>query len=348
MKRIFLILFLLMLTGCNYKELSNLDIVRCASIDFENNQYVVNYLISNIPKNKDSAVETRIIEGKGRTISEAIKNMNLTNSKELYIGHLSLYVISEEIAKTGINKVTDFFFRNPASKKTFLILIAKNEKAGNILKKISNPDDISDLALNTTLLSLLKNIKDQGIEATINGVVITEGKLKIDSMAIFKGDKLLGWINNERKDNITLLLNQSKNIKKSVDCENGKIVFALNNLKIKKSFKINKKIDFKIKIISNTNIEEMNCDYDTRKISDLKSLENLLIDSLKRELNKTILGIKNNKSDVIGLGNFIYQNDYHNWLKIKNNYLDNINVKFEIIPNLLSEGNSNEGTNKYE
>ena len=365
MKKLIFIFLVFLLTGCyNYRELNNLAIVKGASVDIEDGQYVVTYIISNISKSQENM--TTILEGKGSTISDAIAEMNLMSSKELYIGHMLIYVISEEVAKNGISNITDFFFRNPTSKKTFQIIISKNKKAKDILKVLSPLDSfptdsivknlttessLSSFFVNTTLLSFLKKVKDPGIEAIASGITIiknskSENLIKIEPLAIFKNDIFLKWENEEISNGISLLLNQSSYSKITTNCEHGKVVFSMSNIKIKKSFKIKKEIDFKIKLTGNTEISEMSCNYNTQKKEDLIFLENILINKLSDILNKTIDEIKTTKIDSIGLGNYIYQNDYQNWLKIKNDYLNNLNVEFEIIPNLLAYENSNEGTNK--
>ena len=349
-----LILLLFFLTGCyNYTELNNLAIVKWASIDFEDDKYTLNYAILNPAKDET----VTILEGKGSSISDAISEISLSSSKELYIDHMLVYVISEEIAKDGINKATDYFFRNPNSKKTFQIIISKNCKAKDILKKLSsinnniienlaNESSLSSFNINTNLLSFIKKIKDPGIEATANGITINKDTIKIEPMAVFKDDKFVKWEDEEISQGITILYNQANISKISTNCGNEKVVFILTDLNVKKSFTIKDKINFKIKITANTEISEMTCNFDLKKMNDLKELENILINSLKNLLNKTITEIKESNIDSIGLGYYIYQNDYQNYLKFKNNYLENLDIEFEIIPNLLAFENNNEGMNK--
>jgi len=368
MRKILFLITILLLTGCyNYRELNNFAIIKGVAIDVDNNKYVVNYLVSKTNKNS-KANETIMLEGKGRTISDAIAEINLSSNKELYIGHMFVLVASEDVAKIGINKVTDFFFRSPNSKKTFQILISKDQNAKNILETLSsldnfqtnsiienlaNENSFASFAINTTLLSFLKNTKDPGIEPITSGITTIDdnGKknIKITPLALFRNDKFIKWETEEISKGITILINQSSYSKINTSCQNGNVIFLINNLKVNKSLKINKKINFKIKITGNSEISEMNCNYDLKKVNDLNKLEKIMISEMKEVLNKTINEIKESKIDSIGLGYYIYQTDYKNWLKVKNNYLDNLNVEFEIVPNLLVNENANEGTiNKYE
>lgn len=339
----FLILILILLTGCyNYHELNDLAIVKGVSIDIKDNEYVLNYAICND--------EIKSLEGKGKSLSEAIDNINLMSNKKLYIGHMLVYIISEDVARKGVSNITDFFFRKSVSKKTFQIIISKKIDAKDILNKMIEQKNIDEFVknisseespyiINTTFLSFLKKENDQGIEPIINGITIVDNRLKIDSIAIFKDDKLIKWSNNKE---IVMLLNQSKKAQVIVD----NIAFSISDIEITNSFEIGNKINFKFKIIGKTKIDELNSNYDLKKESDIKILEELLINNLKSSFDKTINEIKKDNIDSIGIGNFIYQNDYNNWLKVKNNYLEKLNVEFEIIPNLLIDEISNKGVNK--
>lgn len=351
MKKTLILLAIFLLTGCyNYRELSDLFIVKGASIDLIDDEYIVNYITTN------SKGETTSFEGKGKTISDAVSSMNLKSPKELYIGHMLIYVISEDVAKNGVNKVIDYFFRNAKHKKTFQFVIARDSEArdilkasslnnfpaDNIAKNLTNENSLSEFVFNTTLISFLKNVKDPGIEPIINGIKIVDGKLlKLEPLAIFKDDKFIKWESENISEYISIIINQSKSFK----IESGdKIVFQINDLNVKKAFEINDKINFKIYLTCNTEIKEMSSSYDLNNPSDLKKIEEILVKTMKDNLNNTIKELKKTKIDFLGLGYFIYQNDYKNYLNVKDNYIDNLSVTFDIKPNLLIDENSNEGT----
>ena len=363
MKKIIFLALIFFLSGCyNYRELNDLAIVKGAAIDISGNEYVLSYIVSDNAKDKETT--DFILEGRGKTISDAVSEINLSSPKELYIGHMLIYVISENVARNGISDVTDYFFRNPESKKTFQVFISKGikatdvlksllslEKTDNIVKNLISENSLSSFFINTSLLSLLKEIKDPGIEASLNGITIITNKqnekhLKIEPLALFKDDKLIKWSDKETGKGIAILFNQTNSSKIDVKCGSKHVVFSLNDLKVKKKFKIDKTVNFEITVEANTEIEEMTCSYDVKNEKDLKILEDLLTNKIKNMLENTIIKIKSSKIDSIGLGYYIYQNDYKNWLIIKNNYLENLNVNFKIIPNLLALKNTNEGTVK--
>ena len=121
--KIFLLLpILIFMTGCwDYHELNNMAIATA----------------------KEGESQTIVYSGKGETMSEAMKQIDLVIPKRLYLGHLSVTVVSEELAKNGLSNVMDFLIREPESVKRFYIILAKNSKAGDILKILSPLESLS-------------------------------------------------------------------------------------------------------------------------------------------------------------------------------------------------------------
>ena len=140
MKKVLILLLLFLLTGCwNYQELNSIAISTAIGVDKnDDGKYEVSTMIANSRKEQSSSKESEsqsiIFTGVGNTISEAFKNIDLYNPRRNYIGHVSVVVISDEVAKDGLNDILDFSARNPESTKRFQMVIAKNCKAKDILK----------------------------------------------------------------------------------------------------------------------------------------------------------------------------------------------------------------------
>ena len=139
-KKLSIILLLFLMTGCwNYQELNNISISTAIAIDMnEDNEYEVSTLIANSRKSQTSSQESEsqsvIYTGKGKTISEAFKDIDLYNPRKNYIGHVAVLVISEEVAQKGLENILDFFARNSEATRRFQMIIAKDDKAKDIIK----------------------------------------------------------------------------------------------------------------------------------------------------------------------------------------------------------------------
>lgn len=382
-----LLMILFLTTGCwNYTELNDLAIVKGVSIDQEEDNYIVNYMISNASSekgsSKDSSPQTALIEGKGKTISEAISEIKLISPKKIYIGHMLVYVISEAVAKNSLTEATDYFFRNNNSKRSFQVVIAKDTKAkdtlkilspldsfpsDNIAKNLATAESFSGYVSNSAFVSFIRKIKEDGIDASANGITIIgstekgsseenlksssiDNYVKIEPLAIFKKDQLVAWTDQDVSKGINIFLSAVQELKLTIPYEDGYFSFKITNIKSSSDFKINDNITFDFKIKATSNIEEMTIYIDTKKEDNIKLLEELINNEIKRILHKTTQFIQEKQSDAIGLGYRIYINDYQNWLNLKTNWnethLPKVKVNFEVKTTLLAEEDTNEGTAK--
>ena len=100
-------------TGCfDYKELDDLSIVTAVAIDKVESGYEISYSIANAKKaqvsSKEGESQTTVFSGVGPTLSEAMREIDLKNPRSTYLGHVSVIVMSSDIAKEGVFKVVDF------------------------------------------------------------------------------------------------------------------------------------------------------------------------------------------------------------------------------------------------
>ena len=274
-KIIIVLSFCFFMTGCwNYRELSALSISTGISIDKEGDEYNVAMLISNAQKiqgnSKEGESQTIVIDAKGKTILEAIKNIELKSPKEVYIRHLLVVVVSEEIAEEGLNQVLDYLFRDPQSRKMFYIILARDCKAKDTLKILSPLEafpsqsiainieetyDLQAIMTKVTYNSFLKDLLEPGKESYINSVMIDgspeEGEkednlkqtepdtsIRMGTAGIFKDDKLLGWTTKEENRGINVLNGNIGMMYLAFDYKNSPISISLSTVKTKASTKM--------------------------------------------------------------------------------------------------------------
>ena len=379
MKKLLLIPIILLLTGCwNYNELNNLAICTGIAIDKNENNYEITFLVSNAKKNEVSAKEgeagTTTYSGTGQTLKEAINDIKLKMPFEPYTGHLVVTVISEDIAKEGLESILDYLARDTESRNFFYILLSKNAKAKEILEIISplqtfpSQTIASDIASSSEESSLIYKITyndfiytllEQGQNPVLNSVTIIGNKeegtdtkelsdtipkatIKIDTLGIFKEDKLIGWANKQQSEGINILSNNTNNIYIKTKCEDKYIMNYIDNIKAKTKIDLkNNKV--KINITGTSTISEVNCKINLEDKETIKKLEN----DIKEELNKTIYEATNlvqnkYKTDVLGYGKKIHKTNPKKWKEIKENW-DEIFKNLKIETNLNIKIN-NQGT----
>lgn len=378
MKKIKLLLFLfipIILTGCgNYHELNDLAITTGIAFDIKDDTYIVSYMIANSNKaetnDKSSEAKITVYEGSGNTISSAYMDLNSKNPKIPYISHLEVVIISEDLAKKGIVEALDFLMRNPESRKEFYVVLSKGVEAGTILKTLaplesfpsqniaemikSNTDDQSTIIIQK-YSDLITKITDIGVEPSINGIElegnIDEGQtqesleksspsanMKIETLGLFKQDKLIGWANYEETVGINIINNDTGSVLLESKCDDKYMTSTLKEIKTKPIITFNGNIPkIKLKIEAIGSILEMQCKRNLEDVKVMKELENEFNQELKSIIISSLdLAQKKYNTDIFGFGNYIYKNNLKMWKKIENDWDNDIfsKIEFEVDVNI--------------
>ena len=373
MKKLILIITTLIisvtLTGCGgYEELNNLSIVTAVAFDKTDDEYELSFLIANSPKAQTSAKEgeakTTVYTGKGKTIAEASKDIEQIVPKQVYLGHINVVVISEDIAKDGFLKIADWLLRNPQTRKKFYLLQAKDEKAKNILKIVSplesfpsqsiatlieSNSETKSIATSITYSNFISQILEKGYDPvlpsiTINGSVKEgsneknlettepESYLVLGPLAIYKGDKLEGFSTTKESWAINVLKGDSKEINYNVKYQNENISIETSSLK--SNIKIIDEKNIEITISGVGDIYNINNKIDIQDYKEINKIEKTWMKSLKNDLSKVIKKVQNKyKADIFGFGNLIYKNNPKTWKKLEKDwnskYFPKLNVKIK-------------------
>ena len=380
--KILVIILTLFLTGCyDQKELNNIAILSATEINKVNNEYIVSAEIVN-PQSpeKQTHIEAPFIiyEGHGKTIQEAYRMIKLSSSRYLYPDHLQVIIINEKIAKEDINQILDFYLRDPSIRTEFNVLIGKDDSILNITTPI---DGISSTSIVETLktsnrylgVSNLITLNELTImslnpntEIILPSIEITkqtknEDKLentedtKVDSMyklsglAIFKNNKLLGYLSNDESISYNIIKNNVKNSILTYECLPKKYL-SIEMINSKSTIKTkNKEININIDIDATLN--ESACNIKLNDNKELNELENKIESYLNKKISNNINNIRNKyNSDVFGFLDEIYKHDYKTYTQIKDNWYTQtyknipINIKSNI--NIVGIGNVMEGINE--
>ena len=361
MKRLILVISLIIVcTGCfNYSELNDYAIATGMAIDKSDDGYEVSTLISNSPKSNEKNYTTVVYSGKGKTIYEAIKEIGLISPKELYIGHLSILIISDSVAKDGINSVLEFLLQEPRSKKNFYVALSKGNKAKDVLSITSPLTDFPSQNLATNLKAttnlqgsisaidfntLLYKLVNRGVDLTLNGFTIVgdikngvkesnmetnkpASYIKLTNQAIFKDDKIIAWANKNESRGINIINDKIHEMYIKVKCDDGYIVVDTNTLETKKS--VDKKGNVRLNTTGKASISEITCDIDLTRPSNIKRIENKVNNKIKELESKAINLSKKNSTDIFGIGLMYYQDYPDSYNKIKDYDKFYKNVKFK-------------------
>ena len=382
MKKIILISLILLLSGCyNYKELNNYAIATGMAIDYTNDKYEVSLLIANSPQStseSSSEYKTVIYSGKGYTIAEAIKDIGLISPKELYIGHLSIVVLSENAAKKGLSKSLDFLLQEPKSKKNFYVALAKDNKAKNILSITSPLTDFPSQTLANNIEStqylqgsvvaidfntLMYEMINPGINPVLNGFTILgntksgakasniettlpKAYIKLSNLGIFKDDKLVAWATKNESRGINIINNNVSELYIRVKCDGGYALVDTEKIKTKREIKRNG--SFAIDIQSEGIINEITCDLDLTNKKNIKKIEKKAENKIKKLVQEGIKLAQSNQTDIFGIGLKYYQEYPEKYKEIQDwdKYFSKLNFETNVSIKLNHTGSIQQGLGK--
>lgn len=357
------------LTGCGgYEELNNLSIVTAVAFDKTDDEYELSFLIANSPKAQTSAKEgeakTTVYTGKGKTIAEASKDIEQIVPKQIYLGHINVVVISEDIAEDGFLKIADWLLRNPQTRKKFYLLQAKDVSAKNILKIVSplesfpsqsiatlieSNSETKSIATSITYSNFIAQILEKGYDPVLPSITIKgdveegsneknlettepESYLVLGPLAIYKGDKLEGFSNEKESWAINVLKNEAKEVNYNVKYQNQDISIETSSLK--SDIKIIDENNIEITISGVGDIYNINNQIDIQNYKEINKIEKTWSKSLKKDLSKVVKKVQSKyKADIFGFGNLIYKNNPKTWEKLEkewnSKYFPNLNVKIK-------------------
>ncbi|KRF07254.1 hypothetical protein ASG89_17550 [Paenibacillus sp. Soil766] len=147
-----------------------------------------------------------VLTSVGYTIDDALLNLQQQLAGKLFYGHLRVIVLSEAIAKKGIENENDFFRRQPQVRRTVWMVVSKGN-AADLMKATPQMERVPTLYLLATLehareMGRLPNIF-LGVFFSANSAKGQEGMLpyldlkkesniELAGMAYFRNDKMVG------------------------------------------------------------------------------------------------------------------------------------------------------------
>ena len=386
MKKIRLLLITILIfisTGCyNYRELTKIAITSAIGINKTDDGYELIIQVINTQKtgsDSNSASDTPkfiVYKKKGRTIQEALRNIILESPRRLYVNHMALLVISEDVAKDGLNDIIDLFARDSEFRKQFLVLVSKEEDTSDILsiltaletlnsKKIKdslytdkmylgisnivNFEDLLNSYINKRMDIALPSIKlqgdkDEGEKDDNIKKSSPNARAILSGLAVFKDKKLVGYLDVSDSINVSYLNNTIDNTIYTYKCYDDKytsveVVDSKTNIEIDKE-----KNEIKFVIKNRANINEMNCSINIQNEKELGKLEEDMKKNMEKSFYKTIDKlISEYNADICGFKELIYKTYPKYYKELEKKYgdeiLKNLSYKVDVKLELVAKGN---------
>lgn len=382
-KLLMLLLPIFLFTGCfNYRELNEIAIASAIGLDKTGDGYVVTIQVMNTKKASETGTSNEQLKfitftTSGVTLQDAIRKSILDSSRRIYPNHVQTLIIGEDLAKNGISDVLDMFFRGVEFRKQTSVLIAKNSTAEEVLNVVTpleslNSKNIRDgLSVDSKYLGIGDNISFEDLVGTfldsnkeiilpsvsINGTKSDGEKIENietadpsvrlieSSLAVFKGDHLVGFLDNKQSIDLNFVLNKINNTILTYECGDNKYLSSeIMSNKTSVEF-LESPLKAHIKINSILSINEITCDMDLEDPVVIDEIEADLEEELKNDVYNTIKYIiEEYNSDVFGFRDFLYKNKTKYYKEIKDDWYDsifpNMDIDVDVNFNLTGKGNA--------
>lgn len=377
MKKVILLIFLTFIcTGCyNYKELNELGIVSAMGISKDGDLYNLDIQLLNVLDSEKSGLNKSpitVISGQGETIFEAARSMNRKTSKVFFLADVDYVFLDQSVLNDGLDEIMDFLIRDTRLSLNFLVVTSTENKSLDILSSISHFDtnsanNLYDAVMNSEIRygginslhvrELINNYYAKGKYTIFPNVYIkdtskssendsledskSESYVEVKNMVFFK-DKEAIELTDEETKGVNFLRNKIKNATLTIECDGG--YFTIETLESKMKLKSKLNID-QLNVNGNVGAEIVyyGCKDNLDNADVLKSISKKAEKEVESYITKAFNKSKKYNYDFLGLGNYIYKNNYKyfdfenkDWNK---DGLNKLNLKYNIDVSLYKQGN---------
>ncbi|WP_426334041.1 Ger(x)C family spore germination protein [Paenibacillus silvae] len=369
------VVLLPLLTGCwDRHELNELGIMLGLGVDKEGDRIRVSaqVVVPNEISSKSAGGKGTPVtqyQATGKSLFEAIQSLTETSPRRIFMAHVRVLIFGEEYArKEGIYDVMEALMREPSVRPDYYVMVARNTKASEVLDLLTPLDNIpaeklfSSLdvsaktwAPTTTITGdqLMDYMLTPGIHPVITGVEIigdhskkgstdnistirAAAKLNTTGLSIFKGDKLIGWLNEDESKGYNYIRDNVKSTTGNVDCPNGEGTVTIKTLRAstkRKAKIINGEPQVKIKVNVVSSVASVDCKMQIGSMTAIRELEKATQDRLKDLMEKSVNSVRRKYHvDIFGFGQEIYQTDPKFFKKHEQDwdkYFEDLDVVYE-------------------
>lgn len=377
MKKIFLILIVLFLSGCNYRELDKIAITVGCGLEKVDDGYKITVQIADTQKQGDSNSSTSPVRFKNyaytdRTIHEAARGILTKLPKKAYTKHMQILVIDEKIANNGINEIIDFWFREVELRNDFYVFVSKDSTPIEVLGVLTQIYPINSVGIRNliennfkylggTVLTTFDDLTSSYISKTKEIILptvmvlgkdgnkkdnlessIPESLISLNETAYFRDNKLVGYLDKKQTIYYNLVKNALKTSIISYECDKDKFV-TFEIIENKTDIDIVKnKPEVNIKVQAKGNLTSIMCEYDISKNDGIKRIEKEGSLEIKKQIDSLFKLSKDNKTDIFSIKDIYYKhnNKYYKSISNYNDFFDNLKVNVDVKLNIFEKGNS--------
>ncbi|WP_310551529.1 Ger(x)C family spore germination protein [Paenibacillus glufosinatiresistens] len=359
-----LLLLLPCLTGCwDRHELNELALGVGLGIDKTGDGYKLTAQVvipSEVAVNMNSSggLPVTVYEESGPTIFEALRKMTIRSPRKVYLAHLQVVILGEELAREGVADFIDFLVRDPEVRGNFYMIVAKDTTAEQTLRILTPLERIpanklfSSLTVSTNyysptsnvnMMQLLDELLAEGRDPVLTGLMITgdakkgeeangvkstlpSARLVYKNLAVFRSDKLIGWLDENESKGFNYVTNQIQNSVGHIVVNGNKITTEATNSTTKiRVREVEGRPVFDIHVQNTVNLADVASPIDVTEKKNLRMIEKKAAEKIVWLMNQAIEAEKTRMhSDFLGLGRAVKQQQPALWLRLGEGWNDRL------------------------
>ncbi|OLO36374.1 hypothetical protein BTR23_15630 [Alkalihalophilus pseudofirmus] len=259
----------------------------------------------------------------GQTLNDAWENLQQQLSLRIFLGHLRVIIVSEDVAKEGVRDLNDFLRRSPEVRRAAWMVISQGEAIKH-MEAAPELERVPTLYLVTAIEEAVKlgkfpedflgvfwsKLSSLGQEAYLPYITIKDkGNIEISGLAYFKDDRMVGVTTPFQIGNYMAIMQINPGGYSAlvpIPEKNATVIFKADERKSK--IKINFKNDIPqvtIKVhIEGELREKTNQQFDLNSEA-LTKMEQEIEEKAKRSFIELIKKTQEQQSDIFGFGEHI-------------------------------------------
>jgi len=302
-----------------------------------------------------------LVSAKGPTVFEALFRLNTIISNYIFFGQQTSVIIGEKVARKGVKEVLDSFDRMPQLRRNIWVAITPG-KAKDLLQTSPKLQEVPSITienlfnvlgitsvsypsnLNSFFIALSSRSTDPiaarimvqqnkefvpGIRGQNVGEVIRK-ELKLDGAALFKHDRLAGWLDGRETRGVLWVQNKVKRGTLTFPNPRGNHKFVTFEIltgkrKIHTVMK-DGRLTVNLKIIIDSNLVAQTSDADILSRSlynereNVRAFQNAMAAEVKHEIFDALAKARKYKVDVFGIGERFYDEHPQEFKKLQKNW----------------------------
>lgn len=260
----------------------------------------------------------QLFAANGQDLTDALTNIQKQLNHDLNLGHMRLVVLSETIARSGLEDVIDAVMRMPEVRRRLWPVVVEG-KAADALKANPKLEQIPAVYMiemienevrrerqfDMTLGRFVSKLKDEAEQPLLNMYKVTDKSMSWTGAALFQRDRMVGKLNAEESTALMQLRKGTKHgYRVTAPCpgrKGKKVTFEPKGIKRKVTLS-EKPLSFHIRIDVEGRIIEKTCQIDLSKDDHVQHIARQLKQEYEREARQVVQKMQRERIEAAQLG----------------------------------------------